>query len=46
MKGFTLGAQIALSRRVRLGLGWMSATQIAGPPLKADTFLFDLHAKF
>ena len=46
VKGFTLGAQIALSRRVRFGVGWMSANQIAGPPLKADTFLFDLHAKF
>lgn len=46
VEGYTIGAAVALSQRVRLSLRWMSATQIAGPPLKSDVVLFDLTAKF
>lgn len=46
LKGFTLGASMAVSPSVRLGLRWMSANQIAGPTLKSDTLQFDLNAKF
>jgi len=46
MEGYTVGAAVALSSRVRIGVRWMSATQIAGPPLKSDVVLFDLSAKF
>jgi hypothetical protein len=46
MEGYTIGAAVALSKQVRVSLRWMSATQIAGPPLKSDVFLFDLTAKF
>lgn len=46
MKGYTIGTSLALSPKVRIGLRWMSATQIAGPPLKSDVFQFDLNAKF
>lgn len=46
VEGFTIGASVALSPRVRLGLKWMSANEIAGPPLKSDIIQFDLHAKF
>lgn len=46
MKGYTIGASLALSPKVRVGLRWMSATQIAGPPLKSDVVQFDLNAKF
>ncbi|MFZ4593016.1 MAG: putative porin [Verrucomicrobiaceae bacterium] len=46
VEGFTIGAGVALSPRVRLGFRWMSADEIAGPPLKADIFQFDIHAKF
>ena len=46
MKGYTIGAALALSPKVRVGLRWMSATQIAGPPLKSDVVQFDLNAKF
>lgn len=46
MKGYTLGAAIALSPRVRLGLRYFSATQIAGPQFKSDIIQLDLSAKF
>ena len=46
VEGYTLGAAVALSPRVRVGMRWMSANQIAGPPLKTDVFMFDLTAKF
>ena len=46
VKGYTLGAALALSSRVSVSLRWMGATQIAGPPLKSDVVLFDLSAKF
>jgi hypothetical protein len=45
-KGFVVGGSIALSKRVKLGLQWMSAEQIAGPPLKSDTFFIDISTKF
>ena len=46
LQGFTLGGSIALSPAVRVGLGWMSSSEIAGPPLKSDILQIDLHAKF
>lgn len=46
LKGYIVGGNVALSKRTRLGLKWMGATQIAGPPLKADVFLLDINAKF
>jgi len=46
LKGFTIGATMAVSPSVRLGLRWMSANQIAGPTLKSDTLQLDLNAKF
>ena len=46
VEGFTIGASIALSPKVRLGLKWMSANEIAGPALKSDIVQFDLQAKF
>jgi len=46
VKGYILQGKMALSSRVWLGINWMSTNQIAGPPLKADTFWFDINAKF
>jgi hypothetical protein len=46
MKGYTIGAALALSSNVKIGARWMSGQQIAGPPLKSDVFLLDLNAKF
>lgn len=46
MKGYTLGAAIALSPRVQVGLRYFSASQIAGPQFKSDIIQLDLSAKF
>ncbi len=46
LKGYTFGGQLALSSRVAVGLRWMSAGQIAGPPYKNDTLQIDLNGKF
>jgi Putative porin len=46
VKGFTLGANLALSSSVRLGLKWMSATQVAGPVFKNDILQLDFNGKF
>jgi hypothetical protein len=46
LEGYTVGAHVALSKRVRLGARWLSATQLAGPPLKSDIFMIDISAKF
>jgi hypothetical protein len=46
MKGFTVGGNVALSKRVRFGIKWLSAEEIAGPPLKSDILMIDFGAKF
>jgi hypothetical protein len=46
VKGYTVGGSVALSPRVKFGVLWMGANQIAGPPLKSDVLLLDLSAKF
>lgn len=46
VQGYTLGANMALSRAVRCGLRWMSSDEIIGSPLSTDTFQFDINAKF
>jgi hypothetical protein len=46
LKGYILGANLALSQRIFTGVRWMSADSIAGPPLSVDTIQVDLNAKF
>jgi hypothetical protein len=46
LKGFSLGGNVALSKAMRFGVRWMSADEIAGPPLSTDTFQIDLNARF
>lgn len=46
LQGWSLNVAYALSRRVSLGVRWMSADSIAGPTFKNDTLQFDLNAKF
>ncbi|MBV6500926.1 MAG: hypothetical protein CJBNEKGG_03416 [Prosthecobacter sp.] len=46
MKGYTLGAAIAVSPSVSLALRYMSADQIAGPQYRSNIFQFDISAKF
>ncbi len=45
-QGYTFGGALALGARVALGLRWMSANQIAGPPLQSDTLQVDVSGKF
>jgi Putative porin len=46
MKGYTVFGSVALSPAVTLGARWMTANEIAGPPLKSDILLIDLSGKF
>ncbi len=46
VKGFTFGGNIALSSGVKLGLRWMSASEVAGPVFKNDILQLDLSTKF
>jgi Putative porin len=46
MKGFAIGASMALSEHAIFGVSWMSADQIAGPPLKIDSLQVDLKISF
>ena len=46
VKGYTLGAHLALSAGVRLGLRWMSASEVAGPAFKNDILQLDINTKF
>jgi hypothetical protein len=46
LKGYTLEANLALTRRVWLHLRFMSADAIAGPTYRNDLVQFDINAKF
>jgi hypothetical protein len=46
VKGWTLAATYALTKSTAFALSWMSSSQVAGPPLKTDTFQFDFKIKF
>ncbi len=46
LKGYTVFGNLALNQNVWLGLRWMSANQIAGPPFRADVLQFDVNGKF
>ncbi|MEI6279954.1 MAG: putative porin, partial [Verrucomicrobiae bacterium] len=46
MKGFTVGAYLALSENVYVSLRWMGADSIAGPTYKSNIIQFDINSKF
>ena len=46
LKGFTVGGDLSLSTNVWLGLHFMSANAIIGPPFASDVVQFDLNGKF
>jgi hypothetical protein len=46
LKGYIIGGNLALSKRIWTSLRWMSADAIAGPTYKNDLIQFDLNAKF
>jgi hypothetical protein len=45
-KGYVLWGTYATSARTSLTFRWMSASEIAGPPLKSDIFMIDFAGKF
>jgi Putative porin len=46
LKGYTVGASVALSPAVKFAVKWMAASNIAGPPFRSDLLQIDLQAKF
>jgi hypothetical protein len=46
LKGYTIFGNLALSPNVYLGIRWMSANQVAGPPFKSDVLQIDVNGKF
>jgi hypothetical protein len=46
LKGYTAGASIAISPKVKIGVRWMGANNIDGPAYKSDLIQLDLSAKF
>lgn len=46
LKGLTLGANVALAKRVSFGAKWMSASGVSGPTFKNDILQIDLNGKF
>jgi hypothetical protein len=46
VKGWTLGAQWALSPNTAFAVSWLAADAIAGPPLKSDSLQVDFKIKF
>jgi len=46
VQGFTLGGNLALSSRMRIGLRWLSAGQVAGPTFKNDIIQMDFNGKY
>jgi hypothetical protein len=45
-RGYTVGGNLALGARVWLGVRYMGATEIAGPPYKNDLIQVDINGKF
>ncbi len=45
-KGYFIGANYGVARNTSLGLRWMSANAISGPPLAIDTLFVDLNVRF
>lgn len=45
-KGYIIGANYGIAKNTSLGLRWLSANQIEGPPLAIDVLQLDLSAKF
>jgi hypothetical protein len=46
LKGYIIGANLALAPRIWTSVRFLSADAIAGPPLRTDTVQFDINAKF
>ena len=46
LQGYSVFGALALSPRIGIGLRWMSANEIGGPPFRNDTLQVDFNAKF
>ena len=46
LKGYLLGANLAITPSVWTSLRWLSADSIAGPPFAVDVLMLDLNAKY
>lgn len=46
VEGYTLYGSVAISPNVAFGVRWMSADEIAGPPLKTDVLQIEFNGKF
>lgn len=46
LKGYTLFGSLALSRNFSVGVRWLSADEVAGPPLSVDVLQVDINGKF
>ena len=46
LKGYTISGNLALSKRVWLGLSYLSADNVSGPTFHSDVVQFDINAKF
>jgi hypothetical protein len=46
VEGYTVYGSLALSPNVWFGVRWMSADEIAGPPLKTDVLQVEVNGKF
>ena len=45
-QGFILGAKYGIARNTWLGLRWLSASEISGPPYAVDVVQFDVNSEF
>lgn len=45
-KGYVLGGALGLARNTWLGLRWLSANEVSGPPYAVDVFQLDLTTEF
>jgi len=46
LKGYSVQGALALSPNVYIGLRWMSASEVTGPPFRSDILQFDISGKF
>jgi hypothetical protein len=45
-KGWIFGTDVGMARNLWLGLRWLTADEISGPPLAIDVLLVDVNARF
>jgi len=46
LKGYIIGGNLALSKRIWSSVRFLESEEISGPPLKTNTIQIDVNAKF